>query len=96
METPVVAPSAAELRALMGAPDVTRQQSVDEIDRLHLAARALAASDPEILPPPAIPETRRKPITAEVTDEDIEAAIELAPPARKNAIAIAKPKKPQP
>jgi putative nucleotidyltransferase with HDIG domain len=96
METPVVAPSAAELRALMGAPDVTRQQSVDEIDRLHLAARALALSDPEILPPPAIPETRRKPITAEVTDEDIEAAIELAPPARKNAIAIAKPKKPQP
>jgi putative nucleotidyltransferase with HDIG domain len=96
METPVVAPTKAELRALMGGPpDVTREQSIEEIDRLHLAARALQ-SDPEILPPPAIPETRRAPITAEVRDEDIEAAIELAPPARKSAIAVAKPKKPQP
>jgi len=93
-ETPVVAPTKAELRALLGTPDPTRQQSIEEIDQLHLAAAAQAAADldaePELLP-------RRNPaVTTEVDPEDIEAAIELAPPARRNVIAVAKPKKPTP
>ena len=38
--------------------------------------------------------TRRRPFpTSEVDDADIEAAIELAPPARRNAIGIAKKKR---
>ena len=95
-ETPVVAPSKAELRALLGVPDVTRKQSLDELDRLHRQV-AEHESDPEILRPPSIvdaPRPRALPQTKEVDPEDIEAAIELAPPARRNAIATAKPKKP--
>jgi hypothetical protein len=93
--TPVVAPTRAELRSLLGVPDVTRKQSIEEIDRLHLASLD-RPSDPEILPPPAIgePRIRGLPQTAEVDPEDIEAAIELAPPARRNTLAVAKPKKP--
>lgn len=101
-ETPVVAPSKAELRALLGVTDVTRKQSVEEIDRLHHAARELQ-SEPEILAPPPIADTpsaatrRPLPSTAEVDPEDIEAAIELAPPARRTAIGIIKlAKKPPP
>jgi hypothetical protein len=99
-ETPVVAPSKAELRALLGVPDVTRKQSIDEIDRLHLAAMNVD-SDPEILPPPAILDsrsgaTRRPPITAEVDPDDIESAIEVAPPARRTAIGISKPQQKKP
>ncbi|MDQ3334377.1 MAG: HDIG domain-containing protein [Myxococcota bacterium] len=100
-ETPVVAPSKAELRALLGVPDVTRKQSIDEIDRLHLAAMNVD-SDPEILPPPAILDspsggTRRPmPITAEVDPDDIESAIEVAPPARRTAIGISKPQPKKP
>ena len=46
--------------------------------------------------PPAIVDAPRRglPQTAEVDPDDIESAIEIAPPARRNAIAIAKPKKP--
>ena len=100
-ETPVVAPSKAELRALLGVPDVTRKQSIEEIDRLHLAAMDLS-SDPEILPPPAIvdsPSGRHRPMpnTAEVDPDDIESAIEIAPPARRTAIGVVKlQKKPPP
>nr|MBA3501362.1 hypothetical protein [Deltaproteobacteria bacterium] len=100
-ETPVVAPSKAELRALLGVPDVTRKQSIDEIDRLHLASMNVD-SDPEILPPPAILDspsggTRRPmPITAEVDPDDIESAIEVAPPARRTAIGILKPQQKKP
>ena len=102
-ETPVVAPSKAELRALLGVPDVTRKQSIEEIDQLHLAAIDAESSDAEILPPPAIADSpsagvrRGLPATAEVDPEDIEAAIEIAPPARRTAIGIVKlTKKPVP
>jgi putative nucleotidyltransferase with HDIG domain len=84
-ETPVSAPSRAELRALTDAPpEATRQQSIEEIERLHRAAR-----DPDA--------TRRAPhpTTNEVDPDDIVAAIELAPPAKRTGpIAVAKPKKP--
>ncbi len=88
METPVVAPTKAELRALLGAPDPTRRQSLDELEALHRATDDDV--EPELLPRRAYP-------TAEVDPDDIEAAIELAPPARNrapSAIAVAKPKKP--
>ncbi len=86
-ETPVRAPTAAELRALLGSPDPTKQQSLDELERLHRVARE-DVSEPDFL-------HRRIPMpTAEVDPDDIESAIEVAPPARRtNAIAIAKPKK---
>jgi hypothetical protein len=84
-ETPIVAPSEAELRVLLGRPDPTRQQSVVEIEQLQ--RRAAELGDPP----------RRSPHpTAEVDPDDIEAAIELAPPARRpthpNAIG-GRPKK---
>jgi hypothetical protein len=84
-ETPIVAPSEAELRVLLGRPDPTRQQSVVEIEQLQRRAAELA--DPP----------RRSPHpTAEVDPDDIESAIELAPPARRpshpNAIG-GRPKK---
>jgi len=91
-ETPVVPPSPAELRSLLGAPDPTRKQSLDELEALHRAATE-TPSEPDILNP-----RRPKGSTAEVDPDDIEAAIEIAPPARKptgNAIAVAKPKKPE-
>ena len=100
-ETPVVAPSRAELRSLLGVPDVTRKQSLEELDLLHQATID-RPSDPEILPPPVISDLRQRVATAEVDPDDIEAAIELAPPARagtgkaaRNALAVAKPKKPR-
>jgi putative nucleotidyltransferase with HDIG domain len=72
-ETPIVAPTRAELQALLGAPpDVTKKQSLEELEELHRRAA----------PKP----------TAEVDDEDIEAAIELAPRARQ-PIGVAKKKK---
>lgn len=87
-ETPVIAPTAAELRALLGTPDPTRQQSIEEIERLHL--EALDDHTPEPLltgrRPSSVP-------TTEVDPEDIEAAIEIAPPMRR-APAIGK-KKPE-
>jgi putative nucleotidyltransferase with HDIG domain len=89
-ETPVIAPTKAELRALLGQPDVTRQASIEEIEALRLAADDIP-SEPDILRP-------RHPMTEEVMPEDIEAAIELAPPARRHApniIAVAKKKKPE-
>ncbi len=91
-ETPIRAPTPAELRALLGQPDPTMQQSLDELERLHaeseLHAQAEETGKPELF-------QRRHPMpTSEVDEDDIEAAIELAPPARRaNAIAVAKPKK---
>jgi hypothetical protein len=80
-ETPVVPPTGAELRALLGVPDPTRQQSLDELEALHRAVEELP-SEPELLVP------RRPPHpTAEVDPDQIEAAIELAPPARRAATA---------
>jgi hypothetical protein len=90
-ETPVIAPTKAELRALLGQPDVTRKQSFDEIARLQRAVSERAEADePEIL------QHRRFHRTTEVDPDDIEAVIEVAPHVRRksNPIAVAKPKKP--
>ncbi len=90
LETPVAPPSKAELRALLGVPDVTKEQSIDDIERLHLQARDME-SDPAIFPP------RPDRDTHEVDPDDIEASIEVAPRARTrgpSTIGVAKPKKP--
>lgn len=90
METPVNAPTKAELRMLLGQPDPTRQQSLDELELLH--RRAAEASDTSL---PVLHERRPPYPTTEVDPDDIESAIEIAPPARRapNAIAFAKPPK---
>ena len=89
-DTPVSAPTRAELQALMEAPlDATRQQSIEEIERLHQATRDRRPSEEELLA------GRRPHPTREIEDSDIEAAIELAPPARKGAIGVAKKKPPE-
>jgi len=90
-ETPIVPPTKAELRALLGTPDPTRQQSLDELDALHRASDELP-SEPDSLAEPPPPRA-----TNEVDPDQIEAAIELAPPARRpNVVAAAsKPKKPE-
>jgi putative nucleotidyltransferase with HDIG domain len=87
LETPVIPPTAAELRALLGSPDPTRQQSIEEIERLHL--EALDDHTPEPLLPARRPSSAP---TTEVDPDDIEAAIEIAPPMRRSpAIAKKKP-----
>jgi hypothetical protein len=86
-DTPVQAPTRAELQALSGTPpDATRQQSFEELERLRREAIE-RPSDPEIL-------FTRRPShpTAEIEENDIEAAIELAPPARRTALGVAKKK----
>jgi putative nucleotidyltransferase with HDIG domain len=87
-ETPVVAPTSAELRVLFGQPDPTRQLPIDEVELLQRRAAELAEADRRRRPPPP---------TAEVDPDDIEAAIELAPPARRpvarNTIGVNRPKK---
>ncbi len=91
-ETPVKAPSSAELRSLLGQPDPTRQQSIEEIERLNRASRDVETPEPEVLIRPR----RVHHVTNEVGEDDIEAAIEIVPPARRpSTIGIAKPKKPQ-
>jgi hypothetical protein len=101
-ETPVVAPTSAELRALFGQPDVTRQLPVDEVEQLQRRAAELAEVDRQRRTAElaqAEPRRRTPPPTAEVDPEDIEAAIELAPPVRrpaaKNTIGVNRPKKPE-
>ncbi|MDQ3299478.1 MAG: HDIG domain-containing protein [Myxococcota bacterium] len=89
-ETPVVAPTKAELRALLGVPDPTRKQSLAELERLHRESIDEEPSDPGFLRQRSVPH-----VTAEVDPDDIESAIELAPPARR-ALGVAKPKKPTP
>ncbi len=87
-DTPVSAPTKAELQALLDTPlDPTRQQTYEEIEKLHRQAQA-RRSEPEL------DFSRRPPhATAEVREEDIEAAIEVAPAARRTgAIGIAKKK----
>ena len=86
-ETPVKAPTRAELQALVDSPpDPTRKQSFDEIEALHRESRDRPSQDLDL--------ERRRPFpTSEVDDADIEAAIELAPPARRNAIGVAKKKR---
>ena len=105
-ETPIVPPTKAELRALLGQPDPTRPQPVDEIALLQRRAAQLAsehgdapAGGAEELPREVDAEpSRRGPYpTTEVDPDDIEAAIEIAPPVRRppnaKAIGVAKPKK---
>jgi hypothetical protein len=87
-ETPVVPPTSGEIRLLLGKPETTREQPTVEIEQLQRRAAELAAGDaPRRAPHP----------TAEVDPDDIEAAIEVAPPARRathpNAIG-ARPRKP--
>jgi len=84
-ETPARAPTRAELQALLDTPpDVTKQHNVEELQRLQQEARNRASE-------PDLDLTRRGSYpTREVEDSDIEAAIELAPPARRNAIGVAK------
>ncbi len=86
-ETPIVAPTRAELQALLDTPpEPTRKQSLEELERLHRKSRERASSE-------ELDFTRRpKQPTAEVDEGDIEAAIELAPPARRNVIGVAKKK----
>jgi hypothetical protein len=93
------------------APDATRQQSIEEIERLHRegfldrpedATKQMSVEQIERLhrdgglDRPSEPElqlSRRGPFpTTEVDEADIEAAIELAPPARKGSIGVAKKK----
>ena len=71
-------------------PDPTRQQSLDELERLHRAAIEDEPSEPELL------RRRIGPLPdPEVDPDDIESAIEIAPPARRaqSSIAVAKPSK---
>ena len=86
-ETPIVAPTKAELQALLNSPpDPTRKQSLDELEALHRESRERPSQELEL--------ERRRPFpTSEVDEADIEAAIELAPPARRNAIGVAKKKR---
>jgi putative nucleotidyltransferase with HDIG domain len=89
-ETPIVAPTEAELRALLGQPDPTRQQPIEDIERLQRRAAELrSVEQPRRAPHP----------TAEVDPDDIEAAIEVAPPARRathpHAVAAVRPRKPE-
>jgi hypothetical protein len=93
-DTPVVAPTKAELQALLDVPpDATRELSFDEVERLHRQKEA-RRSEPEL------ELTRRAHYpTAEVREEDIEAAIEIAPSARRTGsigIAKVKPKPDEP
>jgi len=96
-ETPVVAPSPAQLRSLLGHPDATRQVPQHEIEALQrrIAEEVDEGDDGE----PEILSRRTPPMpTAEVDPEDIEAAIEVVPPARRSSTAIAvarPPKKPE-
>jgi len=87
-ETSIASPTSAELRVLFGQPDPTRELPVEEVEQLQRRAAELAQGDAPRRPPPA---------TAEVDPEDIEAAIEVAPPARrpvaKNTIGVTRPKK---
>ena len=96
-ETPIVAPTKAELQALLDSPpDPTRKQSVDEIEAQMLREAASRATDednePEFL------RRRTVPQTTEVNPDDIEAIIEVAPAARRPTsvgVAKARPKKPE-
>jgi len=92
-DTPTRAPSRAELQALVDAPpDATRQQSIEEIEKLQRDPAARRSQEELEFKP------RRAPFpTAEVSEDDIEAAIEIAPSARRTGsipIGIAKKKPP--
>ena len=84
-DTPPRAPTRAELQALLDSPpDPTRKQSIEELEAQR-AKSMERSSEPELF-------VRRPHPTTEVNDDDIEAAIELAPQARKGAVGTAKKK----
>jgi hypothetical protein len=84
-DTPPRAPTRAELQALLDSPpDPTRKQSIEELETQRAKSRE-RHSEPELF-------VRRPHPTTEVKDDDIEAAIELAPQARKGAVGVAKKK----
>ncbi len=91
-ETPVIAPTSAELRSLLGSPDPTRQVPLAEIEASALRSRDVDSEDPELFQRRVPPQP-----TAEVDPDDIEAAIEVAPPARRapSSVAVAKSTKPR-
>jgi len=64
----------------------TRQQSLEEIERLHEQARERPSQDLDLT-------VRRHYATSEIEEADIEAAIELHPPARRSAVGVAKKKR---
>jgi hypothetical protein len=84
-DTPVRGPTRAELQALLDSPpDVTKQQSLDELERLHQETRDRPSEQD-------LDFTRRAHYpTREIEDADIEAVIEVAPQARRNVIGVAK------
>lgn len=91
-DTPARPPTRGELQASSDvAPDTTRQQSIEEIEKLQRSPIARRSSE-------ELEFTRRGPYpTSEIREEDIEAAIELAPSARRTGaipIGIAKKKPP--
>ncbi len=109
-ETPVVAPTKSQLQALIsgGNPDVTKKQSLDDLERLRSEAEVseveilrkridptheLSSSDLMALAKPVKPPPRKVVHTEEVDPDDIESAIEVAPPARRPATAIGVAKK---
>ncbi len=72
----------------VGDREATRRQSVDEIEVLHRRAQQQAQVSDS-------PTRRIAAPTAEVDPDDIESAIELAPPVRRaSTIGVAKPKRP--
>ena len=91
-DTPARPPTRGELQASSDvAPDATRQQSIEEIEKLQRSPSARRSSE-------ELEFTRRGPYpTSEIREEDIEAAIEIAPSARRTGaipIGIAKKKPP--
>jgi hypothetical protein len=84
-DTPVKGPTRAELQALLNQPpDVTKQQSLEELERLHQETRERPSEQD-------LDFTRRAPYpTREIEDADIEAEIDIAPQARRNVIGVAK------
>jgi hypothetical protein len=91
-DTPARPPTRGELQASSDVPpDATRQQSIEEIERLQRSPIARRSSE-------ELEFTRRAPYpTAEVREEDIEAAIQIAPSARRTGaipIGVAKKKPP--
>jgi hypothetical protein len=86
-ETPIAPPSKAELSARLGQPDPKRQP-VDQIASLQRRGAELGDTAQQHRSPHP---------TTEVDPDDIEAAIELVPPARRptsaNSIGVARPKK---
>jgi hypothetical protein len=101
-ETPAIAPRKSDLAALLAGArpsdvgETTKRQSLSELERLSRGA----TRDATIVADPADPRHRQRLAgTHEVDPDDIEAAIELAPPARRTgrvplALGHAKPRKP--